>query len=251
MPAGSGSQWPEDYERGRPGWPSAVADVAAVAATSPVLDLGAGTGKLTRVLLESFPQVIAVEPSGPMGRVLTALSPGADLRDGSATAIPLADRSVGGVFVAEAFHWFDDEPALAEIARVLQPRGALVLMWNVPAHETEPSIADAEQFLAHRRPRQDDVAYPLDLRGPHFASGEWRNVLADSSFEPLREHFLANPQDIDRDGLVAFFASMGWIAEMPDGERLPLLAELRGLLTADRYLRHWETQIYWTTLSSA
>lgn len=250
MPSGSLDRWPEDYERGRPGWPPEVVDIPGLPATATVLDLGAGTGKLTRLLAPAFGRVVAVEPADPMRRLLATICPEAEALAGTAQEIPLEDSSVDAVFAAEAFHWFDDERALAEIARVLRPRGALVLMWNVPAEPAEPSIAAVERFLADRRPEPDDLAYPLDLRGPRYASGAWRLVFAKSRFEPLRQARLPNPQAIDREGVVAFFASMSWIADLPDTERLQLLEEVRSLLTADEYRRPWETDVQWTRLTT-
>jgi len=91
---------------------------------------------------------------------------------------------------------------------------------------------------------------PLDLGGPRYVSGEWRLALADAPFEPLREARLRNLQTLDREGLVAFFASMGWLADLPDAERLPLLDEVRALLTAGEYRRLWETHVYWTRLDA-
>jgi SAM-dependent methyltransferase len=250
MPAGSLDRWPGDYERGRPGWPPEVVDIPDLPATATVLDLGAGTGKLTRLLTPAFGRVVAVEPADAMRGSLATLCPEAEALTGTAHEIPLEDASVDAVFAAEAFHWFDDERALTEIARILRPRGALVLMWNVPAGPTEPSITAVEQFLAERRPKQDELAYPLDLRGPHYATGEWRLAFAESPFEPLREVRLPNPQTIDREGVVAFFASMGWIADFPDADRLPLLDEVRSLLTAAEYRRPWETDVHWTRLAA-
>ena len=248
MPSGSLDRWPEDYERGRPGWPPEVVDLPGLPATATVLELGAGTGKLTRLLTPAFARVVAVEPADAMRRLLETICPEAEARAGTAQEIPLEDASVDGVFAAEAFHWFDDERALAEISRVLRPRGALVLMWNVPTEPTEPAIAAVEHFLAERRPKPDEVAYPLDLSvgGPYFASGEWRLVLEKSEFEPFREARLPNPQTIDREGVVAFFASMGWIGDLPDSEMLPLLDEVRSLLTASEYRRQWEADVHWT-----
>jgi hypothetical protein len=77
-----------------------------------------------------------------------------------------------------------------------------------------------------------------------------RRAFADASFEPLREARLPNPQTLDREGLVAFFASMGWLADLPDAERLPLLDEVRSLLTAGEYRRPWETHVRWTRLAA-
>ena len=250
MPAGSLDRWPEDYERGRPGWPPEVVEIPKLAKTANVLDLGPGTGKLTRLLVPRFRRVVAVEPAEAMRRLLSALCPEAEALAGTAQQIPLPDSSVEAVFAAEAFHWFDDERALAEIARVLQPRGSLVLMWNLPAGPWEPSIAAAEDFLMARGPKAGEVAYdPLDLGGPRFVSGEWRLLLDESSFEPLQEARVPNPQTLDREGLVAFFASMGWLADLPDDERLPLLDEVRSLLEPVAYRRLWETHLYWTQVS--
>jgi SAM-dependent methyltransferase len=241
--------WHDDYERGRPGWPAQVADVADVPASATVLELGAGTGKLTRLLITRFDHVIAVEPDEAMRRVLASACPEAEVHPGSAEAIPLADGSVDAVFAAEAFHWFDGERALAEIERVLRARGALVMMWNVPGGPTEPPIDRVEQLLTERAPARDEFGHdPVDLNTTRFASGEWRAAFAGSPFGELREARLPNPQTLDREALVAFFESMGWFGDLPDSERLPLLDRVRSLLHADEYRRSWETRVYWTRL---
>jgi SAM-dependent methyltransferase len=243
--------WHDDYERGRPGWPAQVADVADVPRSATVLELGAGTGKLTRLLITRFAHVIAVEPDEAMRHMLASLCPKAETCAGSAEAIPLAEGCVDAVFAAEAFHWFDGERALAEIARVLRPLGALILMWNVPGGPTEPSIAAVEQLLTERAPAREELGHdPVDLNTHRFASGEWRAPFADSAFGELREARFANPQTLDRAALVAFFESMGWLGDIPAPERLPLLDRVRSLLDADEYRRSWETHVYWTRLSA-
>ncbi len=242
--------WHDDYERGRPGWPAQVTDVAGTPAAATVLELGAGTGKLTRLLVTRFARVIAVEPDEDMRRLLMSVCPDADVRTGSAEAIPLADGSVEAVFAAEAFHWFDGERAIAEIARVLTARGALTLMWNVPAGPTEPSIAQVEHLLTECAPARVDLGHdPVDLNANRYASGEWRLPFAGSPFEKLQEARLPNPQTLGRDALVAFFESMGWLGDLPDTDRLPLLDRVRSLLHADEYRRTWETHVYWTRLT--
>ena len=251
MPSGSFDRWPDDYERGRPGWPREVVEIPGLPAAASVLDLGAGTGKLTRLLVDAFDRVVAVEPAEAMRRLLVPLCPNAEVLPGTAEEIPLADAPVDAVFVAEAFHRFDREHALAEIARVLRPRGALVLMWNFPAGLTEPSIAAVEQLLHQRSPDRAELGYdPLDLNSTLYESGEWRLPFAQSPFEELQEKRLPNPQTVDREGLVAFFASMGWIADLPDVDRLPLLDEVRSLLDAAEYRRPWETRAHWTRLAA-
>jgi ubiquinone/menaquinone biosynthesis C-methylase UbiE len=229
LPAGSREHWPEDYERGRPGWPPEVVDIAGLASTASVLELGAGTGKLTRLLVPVFRRVVAIEPAEAMRRLLVSLCPDAEALEASAEDIPLADGSVDAVFAAEAFHRFEADRALAEIARVLRPRGVLVLMWNLPAGTTEPSIGAVEQFLEqHGLPSRAEVGYdPLDLNSTRYESGEWRSALAKSPFENLRQARLPHEQTLGREELVAFLASMGWIADFPDADRLPLLEGVR------------------------
>jgi ubiquinone/menaquinone biosynthesis C-methylase UbiE len=249
MPTGSLDRWPEDYERGRPGWPPGAVELVGLPESATVLDVGAGTGKLTWLLVSRFARVLAVEPAEEMGRLLVTNCPEAELLVGSAEQLALADACVDAVFAAEAFHKFDDERALGEFARVLRPRGTLVLMWNVPAGPTKPPIAAAEELLSARGPARGEVGYdPLDLCSTRFESGEWRRAFVESPFEELREARVLHTQTVDREGLVAFFASMGWIGDLPDAERLPLLDEVRSQLDADEYRRPWATRVYWTRL---
>jgi SAM-dependent methyltransferase len=252
LPVGSGDRWTEDYERGRPGWPGEVVDVPGLPSAATVLELGAGTGKLTRLLVTRFERVIAVEPAEAMRRLLVTHCPEAEALAGSAEEVPLANASADAVFAAEAFHRFDGERALAEIARVLRPRGVLVLMWNLPAGSWEPSIAAVEQLLDQRLSDEAELGYdPLDLNPALYASGGWRLAFAGAPFDELQETRLPNAQTLDRDGLVAFLASMGWIADLPDGNRLPLLDVVRSLLAAAEYRRLWETHVHWTRLAGA
>jgi SAM-dependent methyltransferase len=248
MPDGSGDRFPEDYERGRPGWPREAIELLDLPPTTRALDVGAGTGKLTRLLVDRFDRVVAVEPAEAMRRLLVTLCPQAETCAGQARNIPLRDGSVGAVFAAEAFHWFDDDQALAEIARVLRADAPLVLLWNLPAGPWEPSITPAEALLSTRLPEATLDHDPLDLDGPRRGDGQWRGSFVGAGFEPLRDTRIPNEQTLDPDGLVSFFASMGWIADMDDRERLPLLAEVRTLLGASTYRRAWITHAFWARL---
>ena len=238
----------EDYERGRPGWPREAVELLGFPPTATVLDLGAGTGKLTRLLLHRFDHVVAVEPAAPMRRILVTLCPQVPTCAGQARNIPLRDGSVDAVFAAEAFHWFDDDQALAEIARVLRVNAALVLLWNLPAGAWEPSIKSAEVLLRKRLPEGTLDYDPFDLDGPRRGDGDWRGSFDLAGFAPLRDARIPNPQTLDGEGLVSFFASMGWIAALGDEERLPLLAEVRSVLSASEYRRPWITHVFWTRL---
>lgn len=240
-------RWYEHYERGRPSYPRDAVVVAGLSRSASVLELGAGTGKLTRVLAEEFANALAVEPDPRMRRWFVTRCPRAGLVGGTAEQTPIANSSVDAVFVAEAFHWFDHRRALAEIARVLRPRGTVVLMWNRPIGAPDPPITAVEELLAPRWPK--DIGMPLDLDPSRFAyARDWPNAFDDSRFGPLHESRLANQQAVDRDMLVAYFGSMGWIGDLPDDEQLPLLDEVRARLDAAEYLLPFETHVHWATL---
>jgi len=242
------SLWHEHYARGRPSYPADAVRVAELASSSAVLEVGAGTGKLTRVLAGEFARVVAIEPDPRMRRWFLALCPGAALLAGTAEALPVAKASVDAVFVAEAFHWFDHKRAVAEFARVLRPGGALVLMWNRPAGRPEPPITAVENLLEPLWP--NDISMPLDLDPRRFAyANEWPSAFEHSPFEPLQELQLANTHAVSRDELVAFFGSMGWIGGLPDDEAQHILSEVRSRLGDSEYRLPFETDVHWTRLA--
>ncbi len=119
------------YDQGRPGYPTPAVTWLVGGEARIVLELGAGTGKLTSALVGQGHAVHATDPDGAMLDVLRARVPGASARQSSAEQIPANDRSVDVVVVAQAFHWFDHVQALPEIARVLKPGGHVALVWNL------------------------------------------------------------------------------------------------------------------------
>jgi SAM-dependent methyltransferase len=242
------SRWHENYAQGRPSYPVDAARVADLASSSAVLEVGAGTGKLTRVLVDEFAEVVAVEPDPRMRSWFIALRSRAALLAGAAEALPLARASVDAVFVAEAFHWFDHQLALAEISRVLRPRGALVLMWNRPAGRPDPPITEVEKLLEPLWPK--DIDMPLDLDPSRFPyARDWPRAFDHSVFEPLQESKFANVRTVGRDELVAFFGSMGWIGGLPEDEAKALLDAVRSRLVDRDYRLPFETDVAWTRLA--
>jgi ubiquinone/menaquinone biosynthesis C-methylase UbiE len=205
------------YERGRPDYPQAAVDhlVGLVGAGATVLDLAAGTGKLTRPLLAGGLDVIAVEPVAEMR---AALPPAARPVDGTAEAIPLGDGSVDAVTVGQAFHWFDGDAALAEIARVLRPGGLLALVWNRRVDD-DPVNAAIEEIVA-----------PYRGTAPSHRSGNWRAAFERSaSFAPLEERAFDHPIRQDADGLGARVGSISFIAALEPAERDRVVERARAL----------------------
>jgi SAM-dependent methyltransferase len=234
-----------EYELGRPEWPAELLDriIADLGwgSDAAVLDLGAGTGKLTRALVPRFERVVAVEPDDAMRAVLEEVVPGAESRAGTAEAIPLREAEVNAVFSAEAFHWFATPETLGEIVRVLRPGGGLVVLWNIPLeHADVGEEADAV------------IDEALDRGGtpglPRVLSGRWRRPIVDAGFEELREAELERELVTDREGWIANLLSVSSIAVQPDDERAAFAARLRELVPPGGLRRRVKTVAYWTRL---
>jgi ubiquinone/menaquinone biosynthesis C-methylase UbiE len=234
----------EDYERGRPEWPDAIADIGGLPPEAEVLDLGAGTGKLTRVLARRFRHVTAVEPDASMRAVLSQVTD-CHLLEGSAERIPLGDSSADGVFCGESFHWFDWPVALAEIERVLRPRGVLVLCFNAPNGPSEPPLPDEARAVVERYRRPGTHA-----GGKIIESGAWRELLdsAESPFEPLREEHLDHVHVQSRDEAVAQLLSISIFAALPADDRAAFAAELRESLPDVTFRTPTRAEVWWTRL---
>lgn len=232
-----------EYDRGRPDWPAAVLDAAASVLDLPpgvrVVDVGAGTGKLTARLAERF-RVLAVEPLAAMRELLAARVPGVPVLDGSAEELPVPDGSVQAVFVAEAFHWFDGPRALAEAARVVRPAGGIVLLWNVPAGGWDPPLPERARRLV-----REAIARGPEPGGGLVAGQGWRAAFAGSPFAPPRHERITHEVVLDRDGLVASVLSISSIAGLPTGEREALRDRLTALLPDRRQRRPLHTELYW------
>jgi ubiquinone/menaquinone biosynthesis C-methylase UbiE len=200
-----------------------------------VVDLAAGTGKLTRLLAERFDRVVAVEPDGRMRALLEVES-----YAGTAERMPLPDASADAVFVGDAFHWFDAPAALAEIARVLRPRGGLVLLWN-DWWETDPPIPQAAT---------EPLREPFERSGRSFQADvyTWRSAFEGSPFEPPREEKLAHEVVRSAGELAALYCSTSSIASLPVAEREALAQRLLEQL-AGEYRLPIEIELVWTRLA--
>jgi SAM-dependent methyltransferase len=215
------------YERGRAEYPPAV--VGALAAElhldpgSPVLDLAAGTGKLTRALVDAGLHVVAVEPQAALREALAARVSRADVRDGRAEAIPLDDASVDAVTVADAFHWFDPQPALAEIRRVLAPGGGLAVLATAPDWSGATWADDVGKLVMRLRPEH-----------PHFDGPPWQeSVAAAGGWSTPRVVRVSTRAPAQPERIVDYVASMSWMAALAEPERAEALAQVSSIVEAE------------------
>jgi SAM-dependent methyltransferase len=210
------------YERARPSYPAEAVDwLAERTGLGPgrtVVDVGAGTGKLTRLLPATGARVIAVEPVPEMRAKLIEVISGVEALEGTAENLPLPDGTADVIVVAQAFHWFDHERALPELHRVLRPSGYLALVWNM--RDLEDSVQAGVDALL-RSVRKSVDGYP---------AGSWRESLERSLLFGQREERLFRfEQWFTAADLADRVASTSFVATMPAPEREELLARVRSL----------------------
>ena len=214
------------YERSRPTYPpdavSAIVERLGLGPGRTLLELGAGTGKLTRLLAPSGAEILAVEPVEAMRAKLADAVPGVQVAAGTAEAIGLPNASVDAVVVAQAFHWFDAIRALSEMHRVLRPGGRAALVFN-RRDESVPwvrGIGDAARRAASGEPQVWDDA--------------WRESLALCGlFGPWRSLAFRQVQRLTADGVVERIASVSYVAAASPEVRQGVLDEVRAVLAAD------------------
>jgi SAM-dependent methyltransferase len=210
------------YERGRPEYPAAaVALLARALSLGPgtlLLDVGAGTGKLSRLLAATGARVLAVDPAAAMIR--RAPAPGVLAARAVAEALPFRAGAFHAAAAASAFHWFDGPRALAELHRVLAPGGALGLVWN-RRDDTVDWVAGLSAIVNRR-----------EAGAPRYRSGAWRAAFegAPGLFAPVEEAHLRHVHVLPPERVVDRIASVSFVAAMPEAERAAVLAEVRALL---------------------
>ncbi len=199
----------EAYERGRPTYPVEAAQWLLGERPKIVLELGAGTGKLTRVLVGLGHDVHATDPDQAMLRILEEKVPGVRTAVASAEQIPLPDGSVDAVIAAQAFHWFDLDRALPEIARVLRPEGRVCLLWN-QRNEKIPWVRRLGTLIGTQE----------QLRDPAQA------LIFSELFGFVEDHEFSHWQTIDRRSIQDLVLSRSNIAVLDQAGRDAKLAEV-------------------------
>ena len=224
----------EAYERGRPSYPDDLVawlvERLGIAPGRAVLDLAAGTGKLTRLLLPTSADLVAIEPVDAMRDRLLRACPGVEAIAGTAESIPRADASVDAVTVAQAFHWFEPGPALAEIARVLRPGGALGIAFN-ERDVREPWVAELSKLIRWDERERWRVPYTVEV--------DWAEVLAEHGprFGPVERYDTTYLQPMDAETLVHRVLSTSYLARLPQVEQAELADRVRSLVAplGDRF----------------
>jgi SAM-dependent methyltransferase len=210
------------YERGRPDYPQGVATwLAETLWLGPgriALDVGAGTGKFTRLMLATGASVVAVEPVEAMRQRLAAID-GVQVVPAPAQSIPLQDQSVDAIVCAQSFHWFAGSATLDEFARLLKPGGRLGLIWNIRDESVD--------WVA----RITDLITPFEGDAPRFYKGDWKKPFPHPEFTPLRETAFAYahvgpPQEV----IIDRFMSVSFIAALPPRENRFVRAQLESLI---------------------
>jgi SAM-dependent methyltransferase len=187
------------YERGRPSYPPEAIDWLLPPDASDVLDLGAGTGKLTTRLVERGLNVVAVDPIPEMLELLSNSLPDTPALLGTAEEIPLPDNSVDAVLVAQAWHWFDTERAVKEVARVLRPGGRLGLVWNA-RDERLGWVKDLGRIIGHEDARfNEKTTLPESFTDVQRNQVEWTSYLTPQALIDLvasRSYCITSPERV-------------------------------------------------------
>jgi SAM-dependent methyltransferase len=216
----------EDYDRFRPGPPDEAVDTLLPPGATDVLEIGAGTGALTRKLVSRVAHVTAVEPDARMRAVLAAQVPGADVRAGQAEELPAADASVDVVIAASAWHWVDEARAVPEVARVLRPGGWLSLLWNGP----DRSVDWMGTLWAGGTPLSEEESAALDKVR---RDGRAVNLGPDNAFEEPQRSVIRWTKPMTKEELVGLAGTYSAIIVMEPTARREFLDGVTRFLHSD------------------
>jgi ubiquinone/menaquinone biosynthesis C-methylase UbiE len=227
------------YDRARPSYPQkAVEQMAKTCHITPqsrILDVAAGTGKFTTMLVERGYNVTALEPVEAMRQVLRQKLPQIEILDGAATQIQLPDASIDVITIAQAFHWFANKDSLKEFHRVLKPNGYLVLIWN-SKDEAVPWVEDIVVYMWNYKPKDT----------PQYRDNKWQSAFADQDlFGDLRYTAYSNNNTHSRQDIIDRVFSTSFISKQPEDVAVKIKADLNAIM--DRYsitMKPEDTTVY-------
>ena len=224
------------YERYRPGPPVQAVDWVLPAPVRTVVDLGAGTGALTRLLIGRADEVLAVEPDDRMRAVLAEAVPGARAVAGRGESIPLPDASVDAVLASSSWHWMDTVPTLMEVGRILVPGGTLAAMWSGPDPDTG-LIAQAQALLSGDGDGAGVAGIDDESQAELSTALGDRNALVQELEIPQGVPFDQPEQTVftwdvalNAEELIGLLGTMSWVILMEDAARERLFDTARRVL---------------------
>lgn len=239
----------DEYHRGRPDYPKEAIDFMIEklrifddrSDDKKVIDLGAGTGKFSKILVDRGISVTAVEPVAGMRAKFKELLPDQTVLDGSAEGIPLPEESCDLVIAAQAFHWFNGEKALREIHRILRPKGRLALIWNA----RDESIDWVSRLT--------EIIDPHEGGAPRYKSGKWKEAFRTTAqFSSLEQRSFHHVQSGPPEMIIDRVTSISFISALPVKERESVIAQVRGLLGSHADLKGkaqvdlpYRTDLFW------
>ncbi len=218
------------YAKGRPEYPAELlpwlGSALGLAHRKTVVDVGAGTGKFTRLLLQTGSQVLALEPVEAMRAELQRGLPAVAALAGTAQAMPLPAASADALVCAQAFHWFASAESLAEMHRVLRPGGRLGLVWNV-RDESVDWVAEITRIIT-----------PFEGDAPRYYKGDWRHAFAAAPFSALQLTALPH-QHVGtlQEVILDRFLSVSFIAALPADQKAGVARQLQDLIDTHPALR--------------
>ncbi|CAF3055116.1 unnamed protein product [Rotaria socialis] len=234
------------YEQARPSYPNEAIDLIKSLYNKPntIIDLGAGTGKLTRLLGPiNAQEIIAIEPVSKMRENLKNIPLITKIIDGAADQIPFEDNTIDMVLCGQSFHWFANHNVLTELNRVLKSNGLLVLLWNIHDNRDNEWVEKISKYMDSFQSNET----------PRYKTMEWKKVFDDQKlFSSLEHKQFPCKHRVTRHLLVDRILSTSFIAILPSEEKLKLIAEVTNMLENVEAIRDREefdinylTDVYW------